>query len=58
MNDEYNPLDHLPDPAKRCKVLAYTRGPMISVEILMMRPSTHPHSSAGSGIPSCQRAQV
>ena len=34
MGDDYNPLDHLPDPAKRFKVLAYTRGPEIYIEIM------------------------
>jgi hypothetical protein len=29
-----NPLDHLPDPAKRFKVLAYTSGPEIYIEIM------------------------
>jgi hypothetical protein len=35
MSDEYNPLDHWPDPAKRFKVLAYTRrGVEIYVEVM------------------------
>jgi hypothetical protein len=31
---DYNPLDHLPDPEKRFKVLAYTRGAEIYIEIV------------------------
>jgi hypothetical protein len=34
MNDAYEPLQHLPDPAERYKVLAYTRGAEISSEIM------------------------
>jgi hypothetical protein len=31
---DYNPIDHLPDPEKRFKVLAYTRGAEIYIEII------------------------
>jgi hypothetical protein len=31
---DHDPLDHLPDPAKRYKVLAFTRGAEVYVEIL------------------------
>ena len=34
MSDDYDPLDHLPDPEKRFQVLAYTRGVELYVEVM------------------------
>ena len=34
MSDPYDPLDHLPDPAKRFKVLGYTRGVELYIEVM------------------------